>query len=141
MSTKLYPNQSDELTDFFNTYIQWIKEGAQKESNIFSRRYGLCKTVRNYEDFFHLPKDLISKELKFCFKKAGLNTYLPFNKGDFTDYNTEAINYECHLNHKRLAFVINHSTFYDDYTPQDLIDIMENSQRLLVKNYINSMEF
>ncbi|ELO3113244.1 hypothetical protein QWO17_004584 [Escherichia coli] len=94
------------LLRFYAAYSIWLHYGAP-EGGVFHRKYGLCSNAWEYCKSMGLPKwagRAVYDALHRDFRRAGLDTYYPFNVGSMT-YAAEQYRQVCHENPARIAWV------------------------------------
>jgi len=106
------------LQSFYNAYGVWLDQGAP-EGSCFARGAGLCSNLISY-----LCATSTLKNHKFDEQVSGVHKALesdfggecfPFNS-NYRDYEKEVIEGACHLNPKRVQFIMKHR---DDLPEQE----------------------
>lgn len=95
--TSLFTKQKAKLTRFCQSYMNWVERGAPN-GNPYRRDKGLCWNI------LHSADDSAYDPL---YKALNRESY-PFNEGH-EDYYKECVARRCHLNKKRLEWVLLHS--------------------------------
>lgn len=103
------PEQSEQLTKFYQDYLAWLERGAP-DGAPFTRRHGLClnlKTWANTQEkvWYHQ----LAGEMRDQFRKAELHPWYPFNRGSGDLYEMESNQGECFLNNERIRWVKEHA--------------------------------
>ena len=104
--------QSEELTEFYYAYAEWIDKGAPK-SNLFSCQDGLCAAIFYYYDGDFGLYQPVRSEMRQQFYRAKLDTNYPFNHEGCSltakrAFDSEMRDQACHLNPKRTKWVRDH---------------------------------
>lgn len=94
---------SPDLETFYSHYARWLEAGAP-DGQSFSRRVGLCNSLKNWCLRQGVIWHRLYRELEDQFIDAGLDSFYPFNKGA-SDYDRERNADAIHLNPKRIAWV------------------------------------
>lgn len=100
--------QSVELTNFYNEYYAWIKEGAPDTHPIFYNGRGLCGNLYYYIKAHPSAAGMIGlDEMEAQFLAAGLSKSYPFGE---REYNRASKNNTHHLDPNRIRWVESHLT-------------------------------
>lgn len=102
-------NQSVELTQFYQGYLEWLAEGCPTHSH-YSSKSGLCENLRQY-CIKLLTKEHagpLLKELGQQLAEASLSRHLPFNK-TCDEFGKEIGAKTCSSNSARIVWVITHT--------------------------------
>jgi len=100
-------NQSEQLTEFYNSYKIWLEEGAP-DMEPFSRNEGLCFSVQYFSLYCGYAQLDLLGEMNKQFKQAGLFISYPFN-GSGSYFSKEKMERTMHLNPARIKWVMDHA--------------------------------
>jgi len=98
--------QSEELTEFYTSYLAWLEEGAPAEP--FSRQEGLCWCLNYFAVHCDYDAEKLLDEMCDQFREADLSVRYPFHR-DGSEFSNERTLAACHLNPKRIQWVKEHS--------------------------------
>jgi hypothetical protein len=111
-------SQSDELTAFYQAYVDWLDVGAPetvlhpKNPFEFLRGVGLCGNLRLFcfQHSCYGHHTMYAGEMIRQFVEAGLDKQYPFNRysKDENSMSIEMRQDTCHINPKRLQWAKNH---------------------------------
>lgn len=106
-------SQSDELTAFYQAYVEWLGVGAPetvdhpKNPFEFLRGAGLCANLRYFCEKHSCFSRKFQIEMGAQFTEAGLDLCFPFNRFS-EDFYREVYKDTCYINPKRVQWVNNH---------------------------------
>jgi hypothetical protein len=103
--------QSKQLTQFYQAYSAWLKQGAPVEDGVFTRNRGLCHSLWAYFRSVGLLAQAIvgiDDEMTLQFENADLSSTFPFNETS-SSYHQETETGTIHINAARRAWVQLHA--------------------------------
>lgn len=92
--------QSEELTEFYRSYLSWVESGA-RDCEPYSRYYGLCSNLERFT-----ASNRASIEMSQQFRDAKLHPGFPFGEGAYDDRSENGTQHE---DPNRLAWVKEHA--------------------------------